>query len=258
MARNTALNREIPPGKKVKIFTCALNDEREDPIETLMLKDSFTIPIAAEYTSISNSASFVQSVGSQLLGKALDALTNSEGLSNTISSIVGGLNTRLGFQTYSSPKPVTISLNCSIMAITNAWTDVVNPIRRIQSLLLPTEGKGGFLTDYPGVDPLIALTGGYGKTGKAYKDASVMIGNIGFNHVIFKNVDATFSSEVDETGYPIQADVSLTFDTSFFATKNMLNDEIYGCTENGELIRGGASLNTSPTLEDLGLENPWA
>ena len=243
MKRNSELNKTIPPGKLVKIFTGALNDEREDPIETLMLKDSFTLPIQAEYASLNNSASFTQSVVSQLIGRMFSGTA-----SEIAQGLVSGLNGKLGFQTYSSPKPVTITLNCSLMAITNAWRDVVNPVRKIQSLLLPRTGWGGFLTDYPGVDPVMVLKGS--SSSSSYKDASVMVGNIGFNHVIFKNADATFSTEVDQTGYPIGADLSLTFETSFFATVEMLNEEIYGCTEEGLSLRDTSMNSALDTFRD--------
>lgn len=244
MTRNNEIIRTIPPGREVRIIPGAMNDETAEPIGRLMLKDSFTVPISAEYTSINNSASFLQSVGSQIL----------KGISEGLSSIVGGLNTKLGFQTYSSPKPITINLNCSLMAVTDAWEEVVNPVRKIQSLLVPREGDLGFLTDYPGVDPMIVLSGN--RSNHSYKDAHVFVGNIGFNHVIFKNADASFSSEVDQTGYPISAELSLTFDTSFFATTQMLNEEVYGCNSKGIPLRT-SEYESSSTLAERGLKNPW-
>lgn len=235
MKRSINLNKNIPPGKQVKIYPGPLNDETIDPIETLMLKDNFTLPISAEYTSLGNSSSFIRSVASQALSYVPGV--DDSFIGNLVKGLVGGLNTRLGFQVYSTPRPITISINCSLMAITDSWEDVVNPVRRIQKLLLPKEQKGtGFLIDYPGIDPVVALTGGSTSSGNSFKDASVKIGRIGFNHVVFKDVSTTFSSEVDQKGFPIYADIALTFETSFFATQGMLDDEVYECTELGTLM----------------------
>lgn len=230
MKRSPDLNKNIPPGKQVKIYPGPLNDETIEPIETLMLKDSFTLPISAEYTSLGNSSSFIRSTAAQ----ALTHVVGDSALGNLVKGLVGGLNTRLGFQVYSTPRPISISINCSLMAITDSWKDVVNPVRRIQKLLLPKEQeKTGFLIDYPGIDPVVALTGD--SSGTSFKDASVRVGRIGFNHVVFKDVSTTFSTEVDQKGFPIQADISLTFETSFFATQGMLDEEVYQCTEEGTL-----------------------
>lgn len=231
--RSNNLNKDIPFGKRVTIYPGALNDPSVEPISTLMLKDDFTFPIGAEYNKMSGtSASFGRSLGSSIISE----LFGGSLAGDLAAGVVGGLNNRLGFQTYASAKPITATLNCSLMAISDAWEDVVNPVRTIQNLVLPTAITGGFLTDFPGVDPLVALTGGSLSLSKSYKDASITVGRIGFNHVIFNDVNVTFSGEVDTKGYPIYADITIDFETSYFATTNMLNEEVYGCSEKGVVI----------------------
>ena len=255
MKRNEKITKNIPPGKRVKVYPGPLNDETLEPIETLMLDDPINIPIAAQYTSLGNSSSFMRSVASELLAMLPGADT---WIGQSVRGLVGGLNTRLGFQVYSSPQPITITASCSLVAITDAWEEVVNPVRRLQKLVLPKEAsKGGWLVDYPGIDPIVALSGGKETSDQSFKDSSVRIGRFGFNHTLFKNVDVTFSDEVDQTGFPISAKVQLTFDTCFFATQNMLDDELYRCTEDGVLKESTtpivhSSSNSPDVLEFLG------
>ena len=233
--RSYDLNRIIPPGKRVKVYTGPLNDPSEDPI-VMMMDDELSIPMSAQYSSLSNSTSFVRSVGSSLLGTAADKIGLGDNMfTDFVQGMIGGLNTRLGFQAYTSPEPLNISITCSLMAITDAWHDVVDPIRRLQLFIAPKEGDGGFLTDYPGVDPVIAITGGNleNSEGLSFKDASIRIGQFGFNHVVFKNIDTTFSTEVDRLGYPLSAKINMNFMTTFFLTQGMINEELYGIGDLG-------------------------
>ena len=221
----------IPKGKLIRIYEHELNSE-EDPIE-LMMTDELSIPIRGEYVSLDDGSTFTSS----LLGNLTDELLGGTNWSFISKILGGGRNSRLGFQVYKTSSPLSISANGALRAINNAWDDVIAPIRRLQLLAVPDEDKNGFLTNFPGPSSLATLEGIINFENN-YKDCSVKIGRFGFNHVVFKDISTTFSTEVDQTGFPISASVSINFETSFYVTTRMLNKELYNVTDDGLPING--------------------
>lgn len=226
----------IPKGKLIRIYAHELNSENSDPIE-LMMTDELNIPIRGEYTSLDEGSTFTSS----LLGNLADEILGGSSVGDVIAKVIGGgRNSRLGFQVYKTSSPLSISVNGVLRAINNAWDDVIAPIRRLQLLAVPGEDDKGFLENFPGVSSLTVLESNDSNNKFTIsKDCSIKIGRFGFNHVIIKDISTTFSTEVDQTGFPISASVSINFETSFYVTTRMLNKELYNVTDDGLAISGG-------------------
>ena len=223
----------IPKGKLIRIYDHELNTENSDPIE-LMMTDELSIPIRGEYTSLDDGSTFATS----LLGNLADEVIGDSTLGGLVSKALGGWrNARLGFQVYKTSSPLSISANGVLRAINNARDDVIAPIRRLQLLAVPNEDENGFLTGFPGPSSLSVIDSE--GTALSYKDCSIKIGRFGFNHVVLKDISTTFSTEVDQTGFPISASVSISFETSFYVTTRMLNEELYNVTDEGITRSGG-------------------
>lgn len=225
----------IPKGKLIRIYDHELNTENSDPIE-LMMTDELSIPIRGEYTSLDEGSTFASS----LLGNLSDEILGDSKWSFISTVIGGGRNSRLGFQVYKTSSPLSISANGVLRAINDAREDVIAPIRRLQLLAVPGEDDHGFLKDFPGVSSLTVLeSNDQNNKFKVSKDCSIKIGRFGFNHVVLKDISTSFSTEVDQTGFPISASVSISFETSFYVTTRMLNEELYNVTDDGIARSGG-------------------
>lgn len=239
----------IPSGKRVKISYGALNDDSAgDPI-LLMLTDTLAIPTTASFSGISNSTSFTRSLLGEGIGWLADQIPESEnsflqsvkkGI-DTFGGVVSGMNVSLGYQIFTGTSPLQVTLSCAVQARTNAFEEVVDPIRRLQLLVAPKVGEGGFVTDFPGPDAMVALTGR-----AAVKDCSIRVGRFGFNHVLIKSVDPTFSTEVDQTGWPISANVQISFETTYQLSQNMINEELYRVSTEGSTINSDQSEVNKP------------
>ena len=243
MNRDTQLNKRIPPGKLMKIYDTDLKNiaTAKDPIEIMIDDSSITIPTRSRFSSFGagSSTSFIQSTLASVFGAVLP-----EGsfISSAAQGIAGGMNAHLGFKVFTEAEELTVSVSCSIMAITDAWTEVVDPVRRLQNLVLPDKNSVGMLENFPGPNPLVVLKD-YGIINESsvsgtFRDYAVKIGNLGFNHVVFTDVSPSFSTEVDQNGYPMSAKVTITFSTSYIATTNMINEELYMTNDNKEPIAG--------------------
>ena len=210
----------------------ALNEKNSGEPIILMLTDTLSIPTSASFSGLSNSTSFTRSLASSGLQKVKDVVPDDWDWLNTgidiASGVIGGMNEKLGYQIFTGCSPMQVALNCSVQARTNAFEEVIDPIRRLQLLVAPRAGLGGFLTDFPGPDPMTALTG---RT--ASKNCSIRVGRFGFNHVLIKSVDPVFSTEVDQTGWPVSASVQITFETTYQLTQNMINEDLYRVSQEG-------------------------
>ena len=142
-----------------------------------------------------------------------------------------------GFQVWTGTDPLSVSLNVSFrMGSTNkndGRTEVWLPTIALASLTLPQEdpeNKSGIGLYAPG--PSMASlfgrnedTEAVGGTDTQYrvKVISIDIGSvIRFDNIIIKRAEPTFSSNIDEKGYPIWSKVNLTIDTITTATVELL------------------------------------
>lgn len=218
MARDydTAVN--IPVGKHLKIFIGTPSDEKKEIVD-LILDDEITFSIGSSYTTVvGGDNSSLQSIMAMLAGNLWD----------TLGGWLGG-NSKLGYQVFSGGKPLTLSLNCRLMAITDAFKDVVSKVRTLQLLTVPKEDDEGFLKVLPGLDPIEQITGDSNEINGLTEDVHntkwgyIKIGNLSFYGVIFKEVSVTYSTDTDQTGYPISAKVSLDIETSRIVTEKTID-----------------------------------
>ena len=250
MKRSTSVF-SIPSGKRVRVYSGSLNDENAgNPIE-LMLTDTVNIPTSSSFSGLSNSISFERSLIASLGQMVSDKFSGIPIVSDAleyVSGLVGGLNDKLGYQIFTGSSPLNVSLNCSVQARTNAFEEVIDPVRRLQLMVAPRANDEGFLVDFPGPDAATALTGE-----AIMRDCSIKVGRFGFNHVLIKDVSTTFSTEVDQTGWPISATVQITFDTVYQLTQNMINEYLYRVAGEGTTATASQSeINKSLKWQDQG------
>lgn len=231
MARDTDLAIKIPEGKKVKIFVGPQGDS-SSPLIEMALDSELTFSIGGEYsTVVNNDTSPLQSMLSMLVGN----------INETVGSLISGKNSKLGYQVFTGGKPVVLSLNCSIVAITDAFKDVISKVRLLQTLIVPRENSYGMFTVLPGMDPLEMLFPGYNSDSRNKDDKAktkwgyIKIGKLSFYEVLFKDMTVNFSQEIDQTGYPISAKVTLDIETAKIATETLIN-QIYNTDEDGKEI----------------------
>lgn len=132
-----------------------------------------------------------------------------------------------GFQYWRKSDPINVTFNLNFyMGKANAYDalrEVVNPMMKLASLCLPSEGgTGGFLVA-PGPSLLSLIDERFNDSVRA-KKINIIIGGITrLYNVIVKRAEPTFSKEVDTRGYPISGTINLEISTVFNATSNMLN-----------------------------------
>lgn len=165
--------------------------------------------------------------------------------SGTNGKVPSGQFVMQGMQIWQSTDPLSFSLPLKLYSVNNAKDDVFIPALRLGQLTLPTKNNGSKGTSNEMLATLIPpgpnLTqilknGGFTKlsdflaekTGVEAKGTyNVSVGGyVTFESVIITNCNPTFSKTVDDTGYPIQADIELKFTTSQIATTNMLENLI--------------------------------
>jgi hypothetical protein len=147
--------------------------------------------------------------------------------------------------------PLSISIPLRFEAIEDAFTNVVEPCRVLQSLVLPSEGKSSeFLSNSIGYSkplPILAPPGptpftlegvltanrsnvnsiGNEKLIEGLKGGDLIIIEFGrflsFYNVILKRVNVEYAPKFDKLGNPISAKVNLNFETYEILTAESLN-----------------------------------
>lgn len=233
MARSYDTTVNIPKGKKLLIFLGKPSNENTPEIDNMILKDDITFSIGGTYSTVSdNNTTPLRSMVSNLLGKAFGS---------TVEGIVRGQNSKLGYQVFTAGKPLSISLNCQLMAVTDAFKEVIVPIAQLQYIMVPGENKTtGFLERVPGLDALEQIFDGYESSSyKKSKWGYIKIGKFSFYDVLFKDASVTFPTEVDQNGWPISANVTLDIETSRIITEESIR-EIYNLSETFDNVNEGS------------------
>ena len=148
-----------------------------------------------------------------------------------------------GMQIWQSTDPLSFSLSLKLVTVNNAKEDVFIPALTLAQLCLPMKSKDSNGTTNsmlatlipPGPNILKILTEGYFKDIKDFLAEKLgtnskgtynvnVCGYLEFISVIITSCNPTFSKYVDESGYPISADIELEFTTCQIATTDMLAD----------------------------------
>jgi hypothetical protein len=209
----------IPKGKEVKIAANGkniLNDKR------MFLSSEITLSLTS---------SFQHLLGDQ----SNNALTVLGVVSGVTESLTGkgftGKFAELGYQIWTSTEPVRFSFEVLFNMITNAKTDVLEPAKILMNLPLPIDKsktkEGGIGLKAPGPSIVEALN----KEAKYSKRYSFRCGSFYLHNIIIKTVEPTFSSDVDENGFPIWCQLKIDVESLFTATQDQINNFGYSNKE---------------------------
>jgi hypothetical protein len=130
-------------------------------------------------------------------------------------------------QIWEGTQPIEITLELELVAESNPKEEILEPIKKLLAMTMPSRGAGGFLLDPPGPS-YIGLIDWHAfenvkGEGKANKQITVQIGTfLLFDNVVIESVNTTFYSMMHESGIPLRAVVAVTFKTFFI----QLSDDI--------------------------------
>lgn len=160
---------------------------------------------------------FGQGAANTAFGKATQVLA---GVAVTSQSMTA--------QVWEGTQPIELTLEMEFVAESNPQTEVLEPIKELMKMVMPSTGPGGFMLKPPGpvysgvVDWTAPFTVKKGEGGTA-KQITVQIGNfLLFDNVVIESVNCTFHSMMHSSGIPLRATVAITFKTFFV----QLSDDI--------------------------------
>ena len=124
---------------------------------------------------------------------------------------------------WKSTSPVTLTLPLRFEAAENTFNEVVEPCMKLNRMALPSDGGIGLfgikLLNPPGPSPFTLP----GETTNPGEKITINVGTyLTFNQVVVENVTVTYNKKLDTEGYPISADVAITFQTYEILTKQSL------------------------------------
>lgn len=233
---------DVPIGKKViiksggeDIFSPSITGNALTRLKsarpTLILDDSVSLNISSNYDPL------IPVDSNSLLNLISGSLSFGEGGTRVGS----GQFVQQGIQIWKSTEPVSFTLNCILMAQSSGKEEVFIPWKRLTSLTLPDQrdkNNGdtgwGLIPPGPNISDVIgaentekfnSVTGSLINIEDSKGVLEILIGNfLHFKSVVIQKVTPTFSSMMDEEGYPVQCQLSLDFVTTDIATSNMINN----------------------------------
>lgn len=130
-------------------------------------------------------------------------------------------------QVWEGTQPIELTLELELVAEYDPKAEVLEPIKKLLAMCMPSRGPTGVLLAPPG--PTYRETVNwtafdtYKGEGRAAKQITVQIGTFMlFDNVVIENVNTTFHSMMHESGIPLRATCSVTFKTFFI----QLTDDI--------------------------------
>lgn len=132
----------------------------------------------------------------------------------------------MGYRYWTGTEPVTFSFDTTLYMKTSARKDVFEPAKVLMKLPLPMLAKKGegFGLIAPGPSVLDALNIDT-KFGRMY---SFRCGVFYLPAVVFEKAEPTWSSEVDEEGYPIWCKLQMEISSLYTANTNMIDKFGFG------------------------------
>lgn len=225
MSRNNAIINS-PPGKKVEFYNSDYTGNVFDsltpkPQSDLLLAEEIQLSLSSQFGSIvPNEANVLASVFSSAF---------------KIPAI--GTSKAFGFQAWKGTDPLKTSFSVALHRVSNAEFDVWKPAKLLMNLPLPVESEasaGDFavrgLLKAPGpsvldvinetVDTPISSKNAIGKKSKL----GLRIGSyIDLDFVLVSRVEPVFSTEVDDTGYPIYCKLTIDISSVYTATTDLID-----------------------------------
>lgn len=219
------------------------------------LPENFSLSISAEWEPLLNPANLPNGAGGAgQLGRAFNLLSNTQFMNQALTQMI-----------WLSTTPVEFNMPFLFDAISDAQKEVLDPVKKLMKLILPTQDGVTLKVPGPGIggviDTLGQTLGGEGsvleRLGSAInslgggsntiltlpqvsaEDSSrryslaLQIGrNLKFDDIIVKSVNPQFESMFTRDGHPIAVQVDVTFTTSKMLVKGDI-DRIFGGTTPG-------------------------
>lgn len=164
-----------------------------------------------------NSA-FGQPFGQGLNNSTLGTMSKMFGVALTSQSMTA--------QIWEGSQPIEITLELELVAESNPKEEVLDPIKKLFAMTMPSRGGLGGLLEPPGPkykDIMIWKAFGGKGPGGVTKQITIRIGTfLLFDNVVIESVNTTFYSMMHESGIPLRAVVAVTFKTFFV----QLSDDI--------------------------------
>ena len=178
----------------------------------MILEDEITITLSSKFQPlVGSSEKTVLNMISSLTSEFFDLTVPSE-------------FKEMGFQIWGGTDPLSFSPTISFYMDTSAKEDVYEPTLQLMRLPLPDDRELIKGTGFTGlIPPGPSISTIFGVEGKNGKNISLEIDKVlRINRVIVKKAEPTFSSEVDEDGYPIYSKVRLDISSLYTATVQMI------------------------------------
>lgn len=166
----------------------------------------------------------LQSEFSNLLGTGVNkflSVTSAAIYSATGKSYSGQFK-EMGYKFWSGTDPISFSFDTTLNMKTSAKKDVFDPAKVLMKLPLPREPDPGegFGLIAPGPSILSEISKDSVKFEKSY---SFRCGVFYLPQVLFQKAEPTWSSDVDEDGYPIWCRIQIEVSSLYVATTNMID-----------------------------------
>jgi hypothetical protein len=203
----------VSPGKIVTIFN---KGKSLTPGIQPILNEDFSLQISQQYSPlVSNDIS----TKIAMLGNLTSGLLSRFGIDVPNSF----QHTTFGMKIWNHGEPLVFNLNLNFFmgsaGIFSGFKEVYEPIMKLVAVSLPSIGALGFLKGPgPRIDEQIEIA-----FSNDVNSLSIQIGNLFLiRNIIIEQAEPTFSTEVDEDGYPIKGNLSLSISTVNIATIDML------------------------------------
>jgi hypothetical protein len=224
----------IPEGKKVYIKRFGNSDGgRSIPSngKPLILEDDITLSFSSRFSPL-------------LGGQANKVLSFLGGIARDLSGGrfgFSGITKHMGFQVWEQTSPISFNATFGFYMgqhdLFDAKREVYDPVMELVKLTLPEVGIGGQLI--PPGPSLMSLKEGEGEELTRFYRLGVQIGNVlTIHNALIEKAQPTFSNEVDESGYPLWAKLSMDFLSVELANAEMITGEKLGPSA-GEIFTEG-------------------
>jgi len=190
------------------------------PID-LYLPESFNLNVRSQYDT-----PFAQGLPSSILPDKLGKIVSGYSAATGISTAPQAATAQI----WQGSAPIEFQLPFILIADTSARTDVLNKIRDLMKLVMPSKTNGFLTSPGPKIEGFSEFfrPESYSDKPKLKDNISLHIGRfIYYKSVVITDVDSTYDTKMDAEGLPIRAVVNISFKTFFTPVKEDL-DEIFG------------------------------
>lgn len=205
---------------RIQNYKAYIKADGKPPID-LYLPENFNLNVRSQYDT-----PFAQGLPSSILpdklGKAVTGASNLTGISTAPQAATA--------QIWQGSAPIEFQIPFILVAERSARADVLNKIRELMKLVMPSKTNGFLTSPGPKIEGISELfkAESYSNKPQLKDNISLHIGRfIYYKSVVITDVDSTYDTKMDVEGIPIRAVVNVSFKTFFTPVKEDL-DEIFG------------------------------